>query len=115
MPAVEAPAIDEIAASQVQARRERGEGFLLLDVREAAEREKARIEGATWIPLGELAARLDELDAWRERPVVVHCHHGGRSLRAARALRERGFAQVANLTGGIDAWSLTVDPSVPRY
>jgi rhodanese-related sulfurtransferase len=58
---------------------------------------------------------LPELDGWRSRRVVVHCHHGPRSTRACALLREHGFERVENLAGGIDAWSLTVDPSVPRY
>lgn len=110
----EAP-LRELAAAEVQRRGAPGRDFLLLDVREPAEFEKARIEGALLLPLGELAARAGELEAWRERPVVVHCHRGGRSAKAARWLQEHGFRDVANLSGGIEAWSLTVDPSVPRY
>jgi len=88
---------------------------LLLDVREASERETAAIEPAVWIPLGELEARVEELAADRERPVVAMCHFGGRSARACRLLAAHGFTRVRNLDGGIDAWSLTVDPEVPRY
>jgi len=95
--------------------RARDESFLLLDVREPAEYERARIEGAELVPLGQLEARLDALAPWRERPVVVHCWTGGRSARACRLLQQHGFADVWNLAGGIDAWSLTVDPAVPRY
>lgn len=94
---------------------ERGRGLLLLDVREADEFEKAHIEGAKLVPLHQVEARLDELEAWRERPVVVHCHRDGRSAKAARILLGAGFADVAALSGGIEAWSLTVDPEVPRY
>ena len=57
----------------------------------------------------------DELDAWRRKRIVIHCHHGGRSARACGLLRDQGFEQVENLAGGIDAWSQSVDPSVPRY
>ena len=56
-----------------------------------------------------------EIESFRNRPVVVHCHHGPRSRRAAKLLLARGFAQVEELTGGIEAWSVTVDPGVPRY
>ncbi|HME70651.1 MAG TPA: rhodanese-like domain-containing protein, partial [Myxococcota bacterium] len=59
--------------------------------------------------------RFGELTAWKERLIVVHCHHGGRSARACALLQEKGFAQVSNLRGGIDEWSLTVDAGVPRY
>jgi adenylyltransferase/sulfurtransferase len=110
----EAP-LPELSADEVRRRGAPGRDYLLLDVREPAEHEKARIEGARLLPLGELPARLAELEGWRARPIVVHCHKGGRSARAARLLRERGFADVSNLSGGIEAWSLTVDPSVPRY
>jgi adenylyltransferase/sulfurtransferase len=110
-----APAFGEISAAALSARRARGEQLLLLDVREADEVARARIEGARWIPLGELPARAAELAAWREQPLVVHCHHGGRSARACALLAERGFRQLLNLQGGIEAWSLCVDPAVPRY
>ncbi len=109
------PVVEEVAADAVAARRERGETFLLLDVREPGEYETAHIEGAELIPLAQLEARIGELEPWRERTVVVHCHHGGRSARACEILLTRGFRSVENLVGGIEAWSLTVDPGVPRY
>jgi adenylyltransferase/sulfurtransferase len=102
----------EKSAVEVAALRARGEDFLLLDVREPEEHERARIDGARLIPLGELPIRLAELATWKDRTVVVHCRSGGRSARACRLLEEQGFADVWNLTGGIDAWSLTVDPRV---
>ena len=77
--------------------------------------ETASIEAAQWIPLKELPARVEELSEWRDQPVIVHCHHGPRSTRACELLRAAGFEEVANLTGGIEAWSVTVDPDVPRY
>ena len=83
--------------------------------RGADERETATIEGAHWIPLDELEARIGELIPVKDAPLVVHCHHGGRSEKAVRLLLERGFSQAENLDGGIEAWSLTVDPSIPRY
>jgi len=107
--------VPERAPRELAALREGGAEHLLLDVREAHEREIARIEGARWIPLGELADRLGELADWRERPVVVHCKGGARSARACRLLAERGFRDVANLKGGIEAWAQEVDPDVPRY
>ncbi len=105
----------ELGASEVARRRAAGEQLLLLDVREPEEFAAASIGGARLVPLGELEQRLSELAEWKERPIVVHCHTGGRSARAARLLRERGFTDVSNLKGGIEAWSLTVDPDVPRY
>jgi rhodanese-related sulfurtransferase len=105
----------ETTAAELKAARARGEELLLLDVREPSEYARAHIEGAQLMPLGELEGRLPELGSWRHRRVVIHCHHGGRSARACALLRENGFDRVENLAGGIDAWSLTVDPSVPRY
>jgi len=108
-------ALPEISAAELHVLRQRGEPHLLLDVREPAEWETARIEGATLVPLGALPMRLAELAEWKDRRVVAQCHHGARSARACEILREAGFTHVENLVGGIDAWSLTVDPGVPRY
>lgn len=105
----------EKSATEVAELRARGEAFLLLDVREPAEATRACIEGARLIPLGDLAERVEELAKWREGTVVVHCKSGGRSAKACATLAELGFRDVWNLTGGIEAWSLTVDPRVARY
>jgi rhodanese-related sulfurtransferase len=86
---------------------------LLLDVREPWEVEKARIAGAVHVPMRDVPARLGELD--QDREVVAFCHHGGRSLQVAAFLEKQGFGRVHNLTGGVDAWSKTVDPAVPVY
>jgi rhodanese-related sulfurtransferase len=86
---------------------------VLLDVREPDEREYARIEPSMHIPLYEIARRVAEIP--RDREVVVYCHSGSRSAMVAGYLESQGFDRVANLTGGIDAWSRRVDPSVPRY
>jgi adenylyltransferase/sulfurtransferase len=109
---VEVPAL---SAAELKARMARGEDLLLLDVREPEEFERARIEGARLIPLGELPARMGELADWKERAIVVQCHTGVRSERACRSLLEQGFTRVENLDGGIEAWSVTVDFRVPRY
>lgn len=85
---------------------------VLVDVREPWEAEIASLPGAVLLPLGELADRVDELDRGRE--VIAYCHGGVRSLRGAEVLQRAGF-RVRSLSGGIDAWSRTVDPSVPRY
>jgi len=92
-------------------RRDKTPHFLL-DVRQPEEYETARIEGASLIPLSELPGRLAELP--KDRPLVVLCHHGMRSAHAVRHLREAGF-DALNLTGGIDAWSRQIDPTVPNY
>jgi rhodanese-related sulfurtransferase len=86
---------------------------LLLDVREPWEFERARIAGAQLVPMGEISARLDEIDP--ARPIVAICHHGGRSLQVAMYLEKNGYHNVHNLAGGVDAWSRTVDPAVPLY
>jgi rhodanese-related sulfurtransferase len=88
---------------------------LLLDCRTPEEYSIAKIDGAVLIPMQEIAERLAELEPWRDKPIIVHCHHGVRSLRVTHWLREKGFPLAQSMTGGIEAWSLEVDPSVPRY
>jgi len=92
---------------------ERQEPMLLLDVREPAEYQYARIDNSVLIPLNQIPQRLHELDPLGE--IVVICHHGMRSQKAAEFLVQSGFTNIANLTGGIDAWSCYCDSSVPRY
>lgn len=89
--------------------------FLLLDCRERAEHQTVRIDGATLIPMGELQQRAGELEEFRQKRIIVYCHHGGRSLMVTQWLREQGFARAQNMTGGIDAWALEIDTSLPRY
>lgn len=114
-PDPEEEALKEISAADTASARARGEAFLLLDVREQGEWDTARIEGATLLPLSEIEARIEELAEWRDKPIVAHCHHGGRSAQACRILAAYGFSDLSNMVGGIEAWSLTVDPSTPRY
>ena len=115
LPAEAEDEVAQLSALELSKRIERGGELLLLDVREPDEYARTRIEGSRLIPLGQLGERLSELADWREREFVVHCHHGGRSEKACKLLRAAGFARVTNLDGGIEAWSLTVDPSVVRY
>ena len=103
----------EIEVDELARWRSEGRDFDLLDVRQPEEIALCKLPGATFIPLRELPRRLGELDP--ARPLVVHCHHGIRSLQAVHLLRSRGFGQARSLAGGIDAWSREVDPSVPRY
>jgi molybdopterin/thiamine biosynthesis adenylyltransferase/rhodanese-related sulfurtransferase len=105
-----APEIDVVEVSE---RVKRGDGFVLLDVREPWEFEAASLPGAVLIPLSTLPAEVNALDMDRE--YIVYCHHGMRSAMAANWLKSRGFEHVHNMTGGIDAWSVNVDRSVPRY
>jgi rhodanese-related sulfurtransferase len=86
---------------------------LLLDVREPWEFQTCHITGATAMPMRTVPARLADLDAGQ--PVVCICHHGARSMQVANFLEQNGFAEVINLTGGVHAWALQVDNSMPTY
>ena len=87
----------------------------LLDVREPDEHAFAALPNSTLIPLGELSARADEIEDWKDAEVVVYCHHGIRSAQAVAQLRAVGFGNVHNLSGGIDRWTDDVDSTLPRY
>jgi rhodanese-related sulfurtransferase len=89
------------------------QGVAIIDVRQAEEVALAALSGATNIPMNELPARVGELNPGA--PIAVLCHHGVRSEMAARFLERNGFAEVSHLAGGIDAWSVSIDASVPRY
>jgi adenylyltransferase/sulfurtransferase len=103
------------ATQQLSAGTAIAKATLLLDCRTPEEYAIAKIDGAALIPMQEIAERLAELEPWRDKPIIVHCHHGVRSLRVTHWLREKGFPLAQSMTGGIEAWSLEVDPSVPRY
>ncbi len=105
MPAIE---VEDLAAQL-----KTGAAPFVLDVREDSEVARGIIPGAHHIPLGQLPQRSQELP--RDRPIVVNCHHGGRSGRATIWLRQNGFENVMNLTGGIDAWAIRIDPKMERY
>lgn len=105
--------IEDIAPAEFVRRCDKGELWALLDVREAWEVDTARIDSALNIPMAEIPSRLEELDA--SRPVAVLCHSGGRSAQVANYLAQSGFDRVANIAGGIDAWSVDVDNAIPRY
>lgn len=106
--------MEEITATELKARLDRGDDIQIIDVREPNEFDIARIPNSTLIPLGQIVARIREIDA--ERETVVHCKLGGRSAKAIEALTRSGFkGKLVNLKGGITAWSNEVDPSVPKY
>ena len=86
---------------------------LLLDVREGWEFETCHIAGSTLIPMHLIPVRVSEIDDDRE--VVCICHHGARSMQVAAFLERNGFGNVTNLTGGVHAWAVQVDPSMPKY
>jgi len=103
----------EITPIEVKEKQDRGDKFVLLDVREPHEFQICRIPGSTLIPLGELPKRVSELNPNDE--IVAHCKMGGRSAKAVDFLKQSGFTNVRNMTGGILAWSDKVDPSMPKY
>lgn len=106
--------MQEITATELKERLDRGDDVQIIDVREPNEYALARIEGSKHIPLGQVVGRMSEINP--ERETVVHCKMGGRSARAIEALRRAGFTgKLVNLKGGITAWSNEVDPSVPKY
>ena len=105
--------VDTLTASELKTRLEQGDELLMLDVREPHEYDYAHIAGSILIPLQLIPLRLGEIDP--ERHVVAICHHGIRSMQAARYLAYSGFTRVSNLSGGIDAWSVNCDSTVPRY
>lgn len=107
------PSIEAASPAEIQQRLKDGEDLLLVDVREAEEIAIAALPGALVCPMSRAAEWIDHLPA--DRALVIFCHHGIRSMHVARALAERGHANLINMTGGIDLWSTEVDPGVPRY
>lgn len=105
--------VPEVTVQELKSMMEKKEDFLLLDVREPSEWAIARLPGATLIPLGDLANRMGELP--KNKKLVVHCKSGGRSAKAVGALRDAGFPDTWNVTGGINAWSKEIDPEVALY
>lgn len=105
--------VPTLGVLELKAKFERGDKFVLLDVREDFERDICRIEGSRFIPLGQLPSRMSELDSADE--IVLQCKSGVRSARALKLLREAGFGKLLNLEGGILAWAEQVDPTVPKY
>ena len=104
----------EINVLDLKQKLDDGESIVLVDCRESDEYEHCRIEGSKHIPLSEFEDRA-ETDLKPEDEIIIHCHHGGRSMRACMILESLGFDSVTNVVGGIDAWALDIDPKVPRY
>jgi rhodanese-related sulfurtransferase len=105
----------EITPARVKQMLDSTECLLLLDCREPDEYAAVHIDRALLLPMSQIAERLGELNPYRDQSIVVHCHHGGRSLRIARWLREQGFSRAQSMAGGIDQWAVDIDPSLPRY
>ena len=102
-----------ITPSELKARLDKGDNLVLLDVREKWEFDTAKLDGSILIPLGTLPQALAKLK--RDAEIICICHHGMRSADATNFLLQQGFPNVKNLIGGIEAWSVQVDRTVPRY
>lgn len=105
----------QVSTAEVKQRLDAGQ-ITLLDCREPGEFQICRLEGAQLIPMREIPMRVQEVESLAEaRTVVVYCHHGVRSLNVTAWLRQQGVENVQSMAGGIDDWSMTIDPAVPRY
>ncbi|AUX23579.1 rhodanese-related sulfurtransferase [Sorangium cellulosum] len=107
--------VQQISVKELFLKLKAREPVYLLDVRTPGEHEIAALPGSTLIPLNELTERAEEIDANGDALIVAYCHHGVRSLSAAAILEKLGHERVASLQGGIDAWSIHIDESIPRY
>jgi rhodanese-related sulfurtransferase len=106
----------EITAREVKQLLDAGKPLHLIDVREAGEFAICKIDGAALVPMRSVPGELQDLETKAaEAPLIVFCHHGVRSLNVVHWLREQGVENCASMAGGIDAWSVMIDPSVPRY
>ncbi|MCS7024465.1 MAG: rhodanese-like domain-containing protein [Bryobacteraceae bacterium] len=106
----------EITPAELKKKLESGERLILIDCREPVEHQIASIEGAHLIPMNTVPARLPQIENLAEEALlVVYCHHGMRSLSVVNWLREQGVTNCQSLRGGIDRWSIEVDPRLPRY
>lgn len=103
----------ELSPTDLKQRFDRGDKLLLIDVREPWEFDVCHIEGAKLIPMGQIPANIQSLDI--DEDVVCYCHHGMRSLDVAVWLRNQGVANAKSLSGGIERWSVEIDPKIPRY
>jgi len=96
--------MEKITAAELKARKDKGEELFILDVREQSEYDSVNM-GAILIPLGKVMnGEIDEIEDWKDKEVIVHCHSGVRSMQACMVLEQMGFKKTANLTGGILAW-----------
>ena len=102
-----------ITPKELKVRIDKGDKLVFLDVREPWENSLAKLEGSDLIPLGTLPQSLSKLD--KNTEIIAYCHHGMRSADATSFLLQQGFPSVKNLVGGIDAWSIQVDGTIPRY
>lgn len=110
-----APLPMEIECAAVKQLMDGKADFVLLDCREDDEHALVHIHAAQLLPMSQLMNRVGELEAHRECHVVVHCHHGGRSMKVTQWLRSQGFAKVQSMAGGIDQWAAEIDTALKRY
>jgi len=113
--ATEKDGIPQMTVTELKRKRDAGEKFFLLDVREPYEYEISKIKGSTLVPLGDVAAKLGELSSHKDEEVIIHCRSGARSQTAALQLKEAGFKNVSNVAGGINAWATEIDKTLPTY
>ena len=107
------PPYQSATPTEIKRRLDAGENVHIIDVREPNEHRVAHIEQAELRPMSQIQSWWQELP--RDQELVIMCHHGSRSAHVCMALRDAGFERLTNMTGGIDAWSTSVDPSIPRY
>jgi adenylyltransferase/sulfurtransferase len=105
--------VEQITVHDLKEKMDKGEKFVLVDVRNQNELDICKFDNAVHIPLHQLSVRFTELDPDAE--IILACHHGGRSLQAAHFLFNQGYRKVSNLMGGIDAWACHIDPTMARY
>ena len=106
----------EVTPLEVKARMDAGEELCLIDVREIAEFNAAKIETANLVPMDTVPPNLQMLEGQADQtPLIVFCHHGMRSLQVVNWLRKQGLEKCQSMAGGIDRWSIEVDQAVPRY
>ena len=111
----EQSAVKEISVQDLKKKLDAKEEFLLLDVREPFEFQIAKIPGGKLMPLGDIETKLKEFESFKDEEIVAYCHRGPRSRRALEILHSKGFKNLKNVAGGIDAWAIQVDTSVSRY
>ena len=107
------PEKHEISVQELKGKLDQGEPIQLIDVREPMEHQIVSLEEAQLIPMNDLPQHIEQLDPNGE--IILHCHHGMRSMQAAYYLYQNGFQNVKSLTGGIDQWAIEIDPTLNRY
>ncbi len=106
----------EVDCASVKARLDdASDRFVFLDCREQEEFDNVRIDGATLLPMSAIQERIGELESNKDDDIIIHCHHGGRSMRVAMWMRQQGFTKAQSMAGGIDVWAQEIEPGMTRY